>query len=526
MHTDLSTLHNTQPTQFWLWLIAALAALGFVFANGLGNMFMVWQHKEEYSHGPLLPLISMFLIWQKKNEIAKEALPGTWWGLGIFALGYCGYLVGELSTLYPIMQYSLIICAAGLVLSFAGAKSFRYFSIPLLIFLSSIPLPNFIYKSLSLDLQLLSSQIGVLIIRAFNIPVHLEGNVIDLGALQLQVVEACSGLRYLFPLMTIGFIAANFFKGKTWQKWLIFLSTIPITLLMNSLRIGMIGVTVEWWGAAMAEGFLHDFEGWIVFMGCTGILIVEMWLLAKMLVPKQQLIDVLAVELPEKLPSDHASRHIRRLQKPFAAVCLLSILGAMINLILPKPEPAVVERQPLSNFPLLIGGWAGTTDTMGQNYIDELQLSDYAIIDYRNTANETVNFYLAYYDTQSAGQSAHSPKSCIPAGGWQVQVSDTLSVPSIQVEGKALVINRLEVQKGNTHMLVYYFFKQRHRILTNEFLVKWYLLWDSINLHRKDGALIRLTIAVDGTQTPQELDLRAQQFLTEAFAKFPEFVPN
>ena len=117
------------------------------------------------------------------------------------------------------------------------------------------------------------------VIRLFDISVYLEGNVIDLGVYQLQVVEACSGLRYLFPLMSFGFLISYIYRGPVWQKVVIFLSTIPITVVMNSFRIGVIGVTVEHFGIAAAEGFLHDFEGWIVFMACLGFLLFEIWIL-------------------------------------------------------------------------------------------------------------------------------------------------------------------------------------------------------------------------------------------------------
>ena len=126
-----------------------------------------------------------------------------------------------------------------------------------------IPLPEFVLANLSTRLQLLSSQLGVAFIRLFDISVFVEGNVIDLGGYKLQVAEACSGLRYLFPLMTLGFLMACFYKGARWKRVVLFLSSIPITVLMNSIRIGIIGVTVERWGIRMAEGFLHDFRaGW------------------------------------------------------------------------------------------------------------------------------------------------------------------------------------------------------------------------------------------------------------------------
>ena len=123
-------------------------------------------------------------------------------------------------------------------------------------------------------LQFLSSELGVWVIRAAGISVLLEGNIIDLGNYQLEVAEACSGLRYLFPLMTLAFIVAYLFRGPLWKRTVIFLSSIPITVVMNSVRIGFIGITVERWGTGMAEGALHDFEGWLVFMLSTGAVIL------------------------------------------------------------------------------------------------------------------------------------------------------------------------------------------------------------------------------------------------------------
>src|ERR1039457_5061617 len=139
-----------------------------------------------------------------------------------------------------------------------------------------VPLPEFLYQNVSAELQLLSSEIGVWFIRLFGISVYLEGNVIDLGAYRLQVAEACSGLRYLFPLMIIGFLVAYFFKTAFWKRALLFLSSIPITILMNSLRIGAIWLMVEHWGESMEEVSVHEFQGWVVFMASGALLVLEM----------------------------------------------------------------------------------------------------------------------------------------------------------------------------------------------------------------------------------------------------------
>src|SRR5207245_1672825 len=156
--------------------------------------------------------------------------------------------------LQTVQHYAFLLVIYGLVLALTGPAIFRRLWMPLLMLVFAIPLPSFFNNSLSLHLQLLSSGLGVWVIRAAGISVLLEGNVIDLGSYQLEVAEACSGLRYLFPLMTLAFIVAYLFRGPMWKRIALFLSSVPITIVMNSLRIGFIGITVERWGSGMAEG--------------------------------------------------------------------------------------------------------------------------------------------------------------------------------------------------------------------------------------------------------------------------------
>ncbi len=196
---------------------------------------------------------------------------GSWWGVVLVLLGGFLLLLGQLATIYTLVQYAYLVTLCGLVLAFTGPQAFRLLAIPLLILVFMIPLPQFLLANLSTKLQLLSSQLGVWFMRLFGISVFVEGNVIDLGGYKLQVAEACDGLRYLFPLMTLGFLMAYFYKGALWKRVLLFLSSIPITVLMNSFRVGTIGVMVEHWGIGMAEGFLHEFQGWMVFMASAAL---------------------------------------------------------------------------------------------------------------------------------------------------------------------------------------------------------------------------------------------------------------
>ena len=173
-------------------------------------------------------------------------------GLGplVILLAALLHIVGKLSSLVLLPQLGFILALIGITLAFGGVSLLRVTFIPIVFLIFAIPLPYVVEAGLTFQLQLLSSQLGVFFIRLFQIPVYLEGNVIDLGVYKLQVVEACSGLRYLYPLMSLGFLAAYLFQAPVWQRLLVFLSTIPITILMNSFRIGLVGRIGELLGAA------------------------------------------------------------------------------------------------------------------------------------------------------------------------------------------------------------------------------------------------------------------------------------
>jgi len=119
-----------------------------------------------------------------------------------------------------------------------------------------------------------------------------------------------------------------------------------------------------------------------------------------------------------------------------------------------------------------------------------------------------VNLYVAYYDSQKAGRSAHSPGTCIPGGGWEITSMREMAIDP-QPSEEPLTVNRAIIQKGDQKQLVFYWFQQRGRLLTNEYLVKFYLLWDAVTRNRTDGALVRLMAAV----TPQEDEAAAEHRL-------------
>jgi exosortase D (VPLPA-CTERM-specific) len=517
---------------FWLLtFVLAIAGLGVVFRDGLVFMAEHWD-TEEYSHGSLIPIIAAFLIWQQKDALAAAARSyggrdGAGIGFAVVVLGLLMGLLGELSTVYLILQYGFLVTVYGAALSLVGWRGIRLIWAPLLYLVFMVPLPSFLYANLSAELQLISSQIGVAVIRLFSIPVYLEGNVIDLGVYKLQVVEACSGLRYLFPLMSFGFLCAYLYRGPMWHRGLLFAATIPITILMNSIRIGVIGVLVDRWGIEQAEGALHLFEGWVVFMVCVAILFGLIVLLNRFSRPRRPVTDLFRIDLPD-LRSGWLPRLGRTPGRAWVASAVLLAIAGALNFLLADRSNLLPPRESLSAFPLRVGDWHGQRRSIEPPVLRTLKLTDYALMDFAATKRSgAVNFYVAYYESQRKGEAVHSPRSCIPGDGWQIEELSKVPVDGVTTAGGGkLVVNRVVIAKGDLRQVVYYWFAQRGRHLTNEYFVKWYLFVDGLTRNRTDGALVRLVTPLGRNEPETAADVRLGDFLREVFPKLNEFVPD
>jgi exosortase D (VPLPA-CTERM-specific) len=516
-------------TTIWLYACTAIAVAAVAAAatmqTGIEHMIDTWLGREEYSHALVIPVISAYLLWQQRAALARLEFNGSWVGVAIILSGALLQVAGVLAAVDVVQQYGLLFVIYGLVIALIGVRPSADLWAPLLLLALMIPLPEFVLQNFSAQLQLISSQLGVLFIRLAGISVFVEGNVIDLGGFKLQVAEACDGLRYLFPLMTLGFIMAYLFKVEMWKRVVLFLSTIPATILMNSFRIGTIGVMVEHWGKSMAEGFLHDFQGWAVFMTSAGVLLLEMMLLARIGKNRRPWREVFGLDAPAPIDRNAPPVH-RATPAPFIASTVVLTAFAAGVLLMPERVEAVQPRDSFFAFPNQIETWSGRRSAMEQVYLDALKLDDYIMADYRRGDRELVNFYVAWYDSQRAGSSAHSPRSCLPAGGWRMTQFSQIDVPEIQVGGRPLRANRVQIELGNQKQVVYYWFQQRGRVITNEYLVKWYLFVDSLTRRRTDGALVRLVTPLKIGESAAAADRRLVEFASKVAPRLERHIPD
>ena len=511
-----------------LWFAVLVIASLPIYWIGFDSLARAWV-TPEYSHGPLIPLISLYLFLRELRQGAPldrtgpiNRAPGI--AVIVFALVFG--IFGNLVQIPDVVTYAFIIWVAGVVLVCFGWDRGKTHQLPVLHLIFMLPLPQFLYWKLTIVLQLISSQLGVEVIRLMDIPVFLEGNVIDLGAYKLQVAEACSGLRYLFPILSFSYLFGILYRGPFWHKALLFLMAAPLTVVMNSFRIGVIGVLVNSYGIEQAEGFLHFFEGWVIFGACIAILFLTAVVLQRTTRDPKSLSDTIDLDF-DGLGGEAARIFSILPSRGLIIAALASILVTAAYLLAPSPEREPVVRDNFLLFPRNLDSWSGRSTPLDQQTLDILKPTDYVNMTYAAPGEAApVNFYSAFYEKQTEGAAIHSPEVCLPVGGWEVYSIDPTPVSFPTTVYGDFELNRAVIEKGMSKQLVYYWFEQRGKRMTNDYAVKASVVWDGLTRGRGDGALIRFVTPIGQDEEVAAADARLQRFMTELLPQLPRFVPE
>lgn len=510
---------------FWfgVMVVAALPVywLGFV------SLAHAWA-TPEYSHGPLIPLISMYLFLRelRHTPAAPIGTPANRWpGIALLAGALAFGIFGNLVQIPDVVTYAFILWVGGVVLVGFGWAQGRLHWAPVLHLIFMLPLPQFVYWQLTIFLQLISSQLGVWFIELVGIPVFLEGNVIDLGIYKLQVAEACSGLRYLFPILSFSYLFSILYRGPIWHKAVLLLMAAPLTVLMNSFRIGMIGILVNSYGIEQAEGFLHFFEGWVIFGACVGLLFLMAVLLQRLTPSPLALADTIDLDF-DGFGTQAARFGGIGTSRGLITAAVLSAGIATAFITTPPPARVDVVRDGFALFPRQLADWSGSMSVLDPATEKVLGATDYINATYEKPGEASyVNFFAAWYVKQTDGSGIHSPAVCLPVGGWEVFSIDPTPVSMPGTVYGDFKVNRAVIQKGLSKQLVYYWFDQRGKRMTNDYLAKVSVVYDSLTMGRTDGAMVRFVTPITPGETEADADARMQRFMAVLLVKLPKFIP-
>jgi exosortase len=270
VQTEFSTMLRPISSTFWQLGVLALLSL-WIYWSTLSHLLGQWRHDPDFSFGFVVPLFSAFLVWENRHRLARIPSEPAWSGLVMLGLGLALLIVGQMGAELFLARFSLLLVLAGVIVLFYGWNMFRALLFPWAFLVLMIPIPNIVLNQVTFPLQLLASKVGagVLSFPLFGkplVPVLREGNIMHLPNMDLEVAEACSGIRSLMSLMALAIIYGYLMEKRVWVRWLLAAAAVPIAVLANSVRIIGTGLIAQYWDRTKAEGYYHESWGWIVFV--------------------------------------------------------------------------------------------------------------------------------------------------------------------------------------------------------------------------------------------------------------------
>ncbi len=271
------TIEDRNPLKLWALLL--IVTLAWVYAPILQELWHDWSHDDNYSHGFFVPPVTAWLLWQRRKEFASAPLRVDARGLLLLLPSLGVLLLGTAGAEYFLQRSSLVGVLGGLLWFGCGAAWTRLALFPVAFLLFAIPIPYVVYYSMSFPLQQLAARVATFGLSALGIAAMRVGNTIELPGGTLEVAEACSGLRSLVSLLALGALFGKLTQKVAWKQWLVFLSTVPIAIVGNGLRVFATGLAVHLGGKSWAEGAIHEAMGLLVFVFALLVLMMESALL-------------------------------------------------------------------------------------------------------------------------------------------------------------------------------------------------------------------------------------------------------
>ena len=263
-----------------------VAALLITYWGVLSGLVNDWYTDDNYSHGFFIIPLAAFFAWERRAKFTAAPIAPSWFGLIIVALSLMMLVGGLLGAELFLSRVSVIGVLTGAILFLYGWQRLRVVAFPLAFLLLMVPLPALIFNKIAFPLQLLASNVGESTIDALEIPILREGNILILANAKLEVAEACSGIRSLVSLFTLGIVFGYFVDPRPWVRVVIALSAVPVAILANGLRVASAGVAAHNFGSAGVEGIFHEFSGWVVFVVAFLMMLALQRLLQRFLPPQ------------------------------------------------------------------------------------------------------------------------------------------------------------------------------------------------------------------------------------------------
>ena len=484
----------------------ALTAGTFValFAEPIANLMRTWWTSPDAGHGLLLVPVALILAYRQGVRPGARGQPAL--GIALIVAAVVLRYVAAVAAEAFFARSAVAIAAAGLVTFAWGFRQLLAWWLPVTLIALAMPLPEIILSALALPLQMQASRIGAALLEWRQVPVVLTGNVLRIPGHDLFVTEACSGLRSLAALLSLGVLLGGLIAKRPLTRIAIVAIAIPIAVLLNGVRVFLTGFLVLFVSPKAADGFSHMTEGWLMFVVAFGLL---------------ALVTMVAVRIERRVlgqrsevsgQSDRAVPQTSDLRpqtfkRTWLAVPATVMALGVILIQSTTRQQAVQLMAPLNTMPLSLAGYSGSDRPVTEEERRVAGMTDYVFRVFSRDTTALFSVYVGYYESQATGRTIHSPRNCLPGAGWQQVESGQ---KSLTVDGRSVTVNRYLLANGPSQAVVYYWYQGRGRVAWSEYGVKWDLLRDAAKHGRTEEALVRVMVPLEQATSGTAAELQAR----------------
>ncbi|MGC2333917.1 MAG: exosortase, partial [Candidatus Acidiferrales bacterium] len=273
------TENRSRALMVWSATFACLILL--LYASVLKHLVLQWWTDADYGHGFFVPLFSGYILWRERGRWTRTEIKPANFGFAV-TIGAIGLLIfGSLGAELFTSRFSLLVLLAGMILFLGGWKMLRAVFFPLGYLIWMIPVPAIIYNQITFPLQLIASRLATSWLELVQVPVLRDGNILVMSNYSLEVVEACSGIRSLMTLMALAVAYGYLVSPRRWVRYVLAVLMVPIAIFTNAIRIMVAAILARHFGPAAAEGFLHEFSGWAIFLVALLLMFGSYWILRR-----------------------------------------------------------------------------------------------------------------------------------------------------------------------------------------------------------------------------------------------------
>jgi exosortase len=280
------SLSNTErvETRLWsrrlaAWCVILVGLVLLLYASVIKDLVLQWWSDADYGHGFFVPLFSGYILWRERDRWTKTEIKPSNFGFVVMLGAIALLLLGSLGAEFFTSRFSLLVLLAGMILFLAGWKMLRAVSFSLCYLMWMIPIPVIIYNQITFPLQLIASRLATAWLEFAQVPVLRDGNILIMSNYSLEVVEACSGIRSLMTLMALAVAYGYLVSPRRWVRYALAAFMVPVAIGTNAVRIMGAAIVARHFGPAAAEGFLHKFSGWVIFLVALVLMFGTHWIL-------------------------------------------------------------------------------------------------------------------------------------------------------------------------------------------------------------------------------------------------------